>query len=1273
MMMVKVHWIGCLFLLFSLPVSAQTCTEVDLADIPLETLAPSPAPANVVFLLDDSTSMDAEVLPAGDGPVSSIRAYLFDNAGDNASSIGEDYYHADERKYWRYQWHGFNRLYYNPAATYNPWPDPDNPDQTMGPADEDRPNSNPLLSGYTQDLDDTFISLSGRQVEVDDRSPVDANDSGFVSLTGVWGSNATEHFTDDPGATFTWNVVLPQPGHWTVWVANVPGNLDDQAVYDVTHADGASQVTIDQNAAQLMKLGNYNFDTAASVTVTRQNSDASVVTNADRVLFSPVGETIPVAHYYLQTAGGTPYLITMSGGLRYFRIDDQGEGQTGHGIVEDGELVEVVSLPGEIDPGLSYADDRQNFANWYSFHRKRSLAAISAVANAIVGLEDMQVGFYTLNGSLVQSVLPVQVENGQGVVHDQTGAVLRALYQYATGIKPGFDTLLRAGLDCVGRYYSTDLTCSSLGGSPMATVAEGGACQKQFVVIVTDGAYNGPTPSGIGNQDNGEGAPYEDQYADTLADVAMKYYKDEGDLSPDHEDIQRMYTFAIGFGVEGSLGRDRYPDAWPEPENDAAKIDDLWHATVNGRGNYYQPDSPGELTEGLEAIKEALLAFSGSSASVSTTGEAVEADNKVFVPSYTSGIWAGDLKAYVLSDGGSASVDWSASEQLESRTAASRKIFTFNGAAGEEFLPASLSNPQKLMISEAELNYIRGDRTHEQQNGGLFRTRSNLLGDIVHSAPTHHNDTVYVGANDGMLHAFSVSTGNELFAYVPYLPFQPGSDDSAASPLSMFDKLSGLTDVNYGEAHRFFVDGTPTVGAVGDSDYLVGGLGAGGKGYFCLDVTNPSGFDRSDVRWEFPNANTLPDHIRDVGFSFSRAMIVNTAAGTKVLFGNGYNSENGHAILFVLNLETGAVDAKIDTGAGSSDCNGLSTPIVIDVDNDDIADYAYAGDLHGNLWRFDLIGSTVASWKAEHLFQAIGPMGDEQPITTQPDAMFHCGGANKGIFLTFGTGKYLGASDLDPDPDSTNDDYQTQTLYGIWDVSGKWNGGNDKSAHDWGSFDRSCSQNTFCRSETATNCTLNPFSGVIYSLLKQQRLETVAENGSTFRIVSNNSVCWNGIDSGGITLAHGGWFLDLPEAGERVIADTAIRDFRVIAVSMQPSVEPCSSGGISFLHLLNACSGGRDPLPQIDVRNSGGTERIDSQDTVTSASGTPAAPSAIQVSGVAPQPLVLRNPNPDGAQTERLVFPQTFTNGHNGVGSDNSDVVTVRPEHRGTYYWREVR
>ncbi len=240
-----------------------------------------------------------------------------------------------------------------------------------------------------------------------------------------------------------------------------------------------------------------------------------------------------------------------------------------------------------------------------------------------------------------------------------------------------------------------------------------------------------------------------------------------------------------------------------------------------------------------------------------------------------------------------------------------------------------------------------------------------------------------------------------------------------------------LADPGY--SHKYYVDLTPFAKTVNGVDLLVGGLGKGGKGYYCLDVTDPFTIATeaalaARVKWEFPKATTDSDDVADIGYSFSRPVIVNTKAGWVIIFGNGYNSPNESALLFALAID-GSVLAKIDTDSGPS--NGLSTPAVVDVNNDLLADYVYAGDLLGNLWKFDIRSASPGDWKVAHtsggapapLFAARGPGDSIQPITTKPDVMFHC--ARHGYIVVFGTGKYLGSSDFD--------DFSTQALYGIWD------------------------------------------------------------------------------------------------------------------------------------------------------------------------------------------------------------------------------------------------
>ena len=274
----------------------------------------------------------------------------------------------------------------------------------------------------------------------------------------------------------------------------------------------------------------------------------------------------------------------------------------------------------------------------------------------------------------------------------------------------------------------------------------------------------------------------------------------------------------------------------------------------------------------------------------------------------------------------------------------------------------------------SRLQYVRGNPANEGNGATNYRRRNvSRMGDIVNSSPVFVShpglnisdpsyatfkatyagraDMIYVGANDGMLHGFLASTGAEKIGFVP-------------SPV--YNRLSGLTAQGF--SHKYLVDGSPVVGDIklstGWKTLLVGGLNGGGRGLFALDVTDPANFTEANANnvamWEFTSSDD-----NDLGLTYAQASIIRLNNGQPgVVVGNGYNNTgSGRAKLFVLNAETGALLAKIDTGVGSvANPNGLSTPAVVDLDGNGTADYAYAGDLRGNIWKFDLTAGSAGSW-----------------------------------------------------------------------------------------------------------------------------------------------------------------------------------------------------------------------------------------------------------------------------------------------------------------------
>ena len=671
--------------------------------------------------------------------------------------------------------------------------------------------------------------------------------------------------------------------------------------------------------------------------------------------------------------------------------------------------------------------------------------AKAAIARVLKKLDGVRVGILGINNKVIIPLKPVKAVIG-GEFKDETDVLIEKLYAY----KSGGGTPLKKGLRKVGEYYRVNdgKLQDATGDAPYP--ADGGACQQSFTIVVTDGYYTDTSYKSVrnadGDEDNAEWGggkqPYTDAYKDTLADIAMYYYAT--DLSPDAEDLpagdgfedllptnkwdaaahQHMVTFAVAFGVSGTLKPDEYDDdrtsadymksiadgdyvVWPEvsgirkPES----IDDLWHATVNGRGVFVNAGEPQKLVEGLlQIIKDIKSRQPTSSASVTVNGDwlfgKIGPDVLIFQGSYSyiDDEWGGDVRAYRIDQQtGNVITDpavWSASEKLQTKAWNTRNILTFDGdQSGQLFVYSDLTDDQKQKLgsdlvdgsvadvtAENTANYIRG------KDLGSSANRSNMLGDIVHSSPVFFEDVVYVGANDGMLHAFKAIDGTEIFGYVPYL---------------VFDHLKDLGD----SEHRFYVDLTPTVqkgekllSSTGEQTILVGGLGKGGMGYFALDITKPLTMSKDQVLWEFPRQDTSAADVADIGYSFSKPVVVrsyNAAHPWIVIAGNGYHSPNGNSLLFILDAKTGEVIKNIPAGSGPN--NGLSSSIAVDVDHDDVVDFVYAGDLLGNLWKFDLTGDAIVDWEvafkdggqAAPLFVARDSAGAPQPITCRPDVMFH--------------------------------------------------------------------------------------------------------------------------------------------------------------------------------------------------------------------------------------------------------------------------------------------
>ncbi len=899
--------------------------------------------------------------------------------------------------------------------------------------------------------------------------------------------------------------------------------------------------------------------------------------------------------------------------------------------------------------------DKANFANWYTYYRKREYVVKRSLSEIITDATG-RVGLATLHnnssvGTIIEDVDDITTPIDLTAQTNKLN-LLSNLYQ----INSSGSTPLRSTLEQAGDYFEVGVDPGTgLFGftpsptSPILSDAAGGACQQNFTVMLTDGFWNGSSPN-VGNTDEDgigvfDGGSHADTASNTLADVAMDFY--ERDLAPsldnvvpvtagvDENSSQHMVTYTVAFGIDGSL-EDNPADRdtafiWPTPVSDTdSTIDDVRHAAWNGRGEYLSAQNPQELIDSLSDSINSIQARTGSASAVAFNTTSITADTFVYQARFDSGEWSGTIQAFEFDGAGVGAPAWDAGELLadDSLDWEKRAIYTYRtdtdegiifafpenyhsrlpSAPDDEFLSADQINDlltnapfssttadsdersSNQLYGENIVDFFRGDYSFD---GNQFRSRSNTrLGDIVHSSPEFvgmpsepypnliegidnlysdfieanesRRGVVYVGANDGMLHAFDATTGEELFAYIPGAVFDTSGDRG----------LHKLSEIEYN--HLAYVDGSAVSRDVfvngAWETFLVGSMRAGGKSVFVLDVTEPDAYTTATTS----AADTLPvmeftDD--DLGFTFSTPQIARMNNGKwAAIFGNGYNSDpsgDGTAKLFILFLDGSGFEV-LETNVGSinasdcedaaSDCNGLSSPSLIDINDDFSVDRIYAGDLHGNIWVFDVSSNLTTNWGSAFnngsdpapLFTACSATpctaANRQPITSKPIAIGHPTISSPvtfpNVLVVFGTGQYIATND--------NSDTSQQSFYGVWDAGSNYD-----------EFDRS-------------------------NLVEQQIIEAPSSTGNVAggRTLSENQVSYSA------AAGKVGWFLDLPTSGERVVVDPVSTSGFVFFNTTIPESTVCSAGGSGFIMVADLRTGGQ-PTDQVFTALDDGSNMID--------------------------------------------------------------------------------
>jgi type IV pilus assembly protein PilY1 len=805
-------------------------------------------------------------------------------------------------------------------------------------------------------------------------------------------------------------------------------------------------------------------------------------------------------------------------------------------------------------------------------------------------------------------------------------------------------------------------------------------CQFNAGFIITDGFANQGTPGGFGNLDtvspstnvytkqfNEDPAvvkvnPYKDKWSDTLADMAMFYYTtnlrpdltagrvpiDQNDLAPDADKNKNLHmtTYGLVLGLSGFMfANPNFPAENTDPYTTApnwdsidsvnqtrnpSAIDELWHATLNGRGQMLKADSPEETRNAVLDVVNNVVAKGGAAAAVSVSNAIPTAgDNFTYQTSYNAGAWSGDINAFTIdlqTGAVSTSPAWglSAQKQLADRDWTGRNIVTFNQSAtpnptGIPFQWASLNAAQKAALGGMSvggtaipgdwvLDWLRGDRSREGQflrsrgprkdvftgqwKGGVIPNNVGVLADLVNAEPIYVREprfnygdagystfkstwvnrtrVLYVAGNDGMVHVFSGSTGAELWSYVPSFAFQNPTGFTTSALRNLADKEFFI--------HRFVADATPFTGDI-DFDkagnaagsgtpqwrtVVTGGLGKGGRGIYAIDATTSDltggtqaareANAAAKILWEFPNTAITTGVIShatakpNVGYVYGRPVIAKTkAAGWVILVPSGYENGNetggdGRGHLFVLNPATGEILADLKTvdasdgfgtGAGG-DTARKATPLGLayisafatSPADDATVDIVYGGDLFGNVWRFDLSGATTSDWSVKNMATLVDTGNNRQPVTSEPEL-----GTVSGFRIVYvGTGRYFGDKDI---PGVTGAFFSAtgrQTIYGL-------------------------------RDDFA--------SPTAIPIVRAEMVSQAVSKSGGFAQVTNNVV--------DLTQKRG-WYVDLPDTGERVITNPVLAA-GVIAVTtnIPDGGDPCLPGGRSWLYAFDYRDGSAIP------------------------------------------------------------------------------------------------
>ncbi|MCX7208705.1 MAG: PilC/PilY family type IV pilus protein [Proteobacteria bacterium] len=694
------------------------------------------------------------------------------------------------------------------------------------------------------------------------------------------------------------------------------------------------------------------------------------------------------------------------------------------------------------------------------------------------------------------------------------------------------------------------------------------------------------------------------------------------------EGRQMMRTYTLGMGMDGTLkyvddyetngtasindfvGLKNGTKNWPVIVGDTLNtIDDLWHAGVNGGGKFFSAKDPNAVAASLQSALNDISARLGSVGAPDVSNAFMTAaDNKVYNSSYKTRDWTGDVTARSVDVSSSTFTTtelWSSQALLAARNLSTspRAIYTCTGSctsfttfdattyasnaditAGVNSLKTanSLNAAQIAAINGTKLvNYLRGDQSNEPTTAtpdlalttALFRQRTKILGAIIHGGVTYVKKSekayadagyaafsrtnlsrramLYSPANDGMLHAFDATTGQEIWAFIPP---------------SLLPSMWKQADRNYDSNFQYFVDGSPTIADISSGSswktILIGGLRGGGGEYYAIDITNPSATIPAAPLWSFKDSR--------LGKTYGFPVVGKISGQWKVLLSAGYDNSDNKGYVFVLNAHTGALEKTFTTSCAATDGScGISKigALLTEPEVDDTIKMAYAGDLAGNLWRFDVNGAGGAAV----LVATTGISTLRQPISSAPLIKempeYKNAGGVAAHYVNFGTGRFLNQNDMS--------NAESQTIYGlIVDPSLSGIDSSFSNLLSSGSLislvidktcDKTIKENVGGVVTSLANMTNSDLSSNCPAAVGGNGIDQFNNTDGNFDTITLKRAANSALSTDLTTCKNStkGWRANLPISKERIPNDPFPFDAYGVFTSIVPGADSCTPGGVS--------------------------------------------------------------------------------------------------------------